>query len=261
MLGCDNSKSGSKSKLKVLIIGFSSTDVQNVLNWAEFMPNYEFNSILGQSIVSGDQLDTNDVVLVFSNSFSNGANVGEVLYNYVDNGGKLLMGTFVSYHEHYNTGFGNMSLLTPVDYSGSHSNQDTLIIKSNHPLYQGVDNLITYYGGGDDSLKNDGDEIGKFTHGNYFAARNKNTNGNVVYVALFPAEPHYRLNNLNASGENNLRNFYRIWANAIRFTHSGTSSADDFDYEQEEQEILTSVRNDQKPVSREKDTSPKATDH
>jgi hypothetical protein len=227
--GTSENSAGVFGKLKVLVVSFYESDLNAVVNpWSESMPNYTFTKHMGNVSLTNAQLDTFDVVLLFTNTISNQEALGDTLYNYVNNGGKLILATFFS-QQTTSKNFGDLSSIVPMYHNGDAYIQDTLINDTSHPLLAGIDTLITYYGAGSDSLENNAKGVGRWNNNDIYAAYNEHGNGRILEVTMFPSELDYRAD-LEIWTKNNLKKFYRAWANAIRYVHSKTSSSSDFDY-------------------------------
>lgn len=225
----EESTEGSKTQLKVAIISNSGADITHVVStWTSFMPNFELLPVNADTLKLKD-LDSADVVLFFENgNFAKSTAVGDTLYEFVMDGGKLLLGTFYGQGrtntKYTGTNYGALELIDPVlNHNNAYSN-DTLVVKSKHPLLEGITTLTTHYGAGDDSLKNNAKLIEKWKNGDVLAAYNEPA-GRILYLSIWPAEDNQTLTYIN-----DLKSFYRIWANAIRFAYNKTSSSADFSY-------------------------------
>lgn len=231
--GSENSAdAGAFGKLKVLVVSFSGDDLNSVVDpWSASMPNFDFSTHLGSTSLTPTQLDSFDVVLLFTNSINNQDALGDTLYQYVTSGGKLLLGTFFA-QQTTAKNFGDLSMITPLYHNGNAYSQDTLVNTGSHPLLSGIDSLVTYYSAGSDSLENNAVAVGEWNNGDVYAAYNEHNGGRILHVTMFPAELRYRADLRNATS-NNLEKFYRAWSNAIRYVHSKKVSSDDLNYVEE----------------------------
>lgn len=215
----DLSKSPAhKTKLNVLIVTHLENDLNEVENFSSWMPNFNITVYDGGLGLSHAKLDSQDVVLYFTNNVLNTVALGDSLFEYVNKGGNLVLGTFFSYHS-YTIDFGKLSTILPAEVADryAYEGMDTLIVNSDNTFFNGIDTLISFYGGGDFVLNENAIEIGRWNNGDLLASYIE-PKGRVMLLSSFPTEPHY--SSFLSDDSLLLRNFYRLWANAIRFAHS-----------------------------------------
>lgn len=236
-ISCSSSSSESKKKtrkqnLNVLIISFHDTDLNEVAKWSNHMPNYNIVTHHGATSVTSAQLDTQDVVILFSNHVSNTKAIGDSVYKYVMDGGHVILGTFYAQQAGSQTSgqdYGLLETITPTYHNKNAYRNDTLIVSGSHPILTGIDTLITYYGAGSDSIQNGGEELLTWNNGETLLAVNEPA-GRLFNLSVFPSESRFNTVLKTASNSDNLENFFKLWASAIRFAHSLDYYADDFNY-------------------------------
>ena len=192
------------------------------------MPNFNITIYDGGLLPNRAKLDSQDVVLYFTNNIQNTEALGDSLYNYVMNDGNLLLGTFFSYHN-YTINFGKLAHVLPAKLVDrfSHEAYDTLAVKDEIEFLKNVDTLISFYGGGDFTLNEEAIELARWNNGDLLASYTE-PKGRVLLMSSFPTEPSYMP--FLANDSLLLKNFYRLWANAIRFTNSKTTLTSDLSF-------------------------------
>jgi hypothetical protein len=229
----ENKKDNRKVNLDVLAISFNDLDLAAVSGWSAHMPNYTIQTLnASTNIVTMAQLDTQDVVILFTNHVKNTKVTGDTLYQHVMSGGNVILGTFYSQQSGSignQQDFGALETISPSFHNKSAYRNDTLIVRASHPILTGIDTLITYYGAGSDSLHNGGKELLAWNNGESLLSVNEPA-GRIYNLSVFPTETRYTTVLKTASNNNNLENFYKLWASMIRFSHSLNFYEDDFKY-------------------------------
>ncbi len=223
---------GSGKKLDVLVIGFNSSDLSPINEFATHMPNYTFNTHNGAvANVTQTQLNAYDVVLLFTNHTGNAKAIGDTVYHYAVSGGHLLLATF------YTAQASTFGLLKDIDpLNGTTRNgADTLEIKSSHLLTRGMTGLISNYSAGATTLVDGATKIHNWKSGDIFAAEHSVEKGRVLQISQFPIEHNYNTV-MKQSGDKNIENFFRLWSNAIRYVYEHNAYDNDFKYIVKEEE-------------------------
>jgi hypothetical protein len=215
-------------KLNVLVVTHLENDLEEMINFPSYMPNFNIIIHDGTGTLTKVQLDSQDVVLYFTNGAINTESIGNALYDYVLDGGNLLIGSFFGF-EDIDDNFGKLTDIMPAKTTDPYSYEahDTLYVKNQTTILKGVDTLRLFYAGGNFVLDSSATVLAKWNNGEMLAAYNE-PNGRVMLLSSFPSEPAYF-----PSLKNNakmLNNFYRLWANAIRFTHSKTTLDSDLNF-------------------------------
>ena len=232
IVSCSDS-SGNKSdkrkkNLNILAIGFSDSHLTSIEEWSNHMPNYTISTHNPNDGLELSDLDTSDVVLLFTNNLHNTNAVGDTLFKYVMDGGHLLLGTFYS-QQKGDDEFGELNSISPTFHDKNAYIADTLIVTNSHPITIGIDTLIAYYGAGSDSITNGAERLINWESGEILAAQTE-PNGRVLEISVFPAETNYNTV-LKSTSDKNLEHFFRLWSNAIRYIHSQNHFDDDFLYD------------------------------
>lgn len=162
-------------------------------------------------------LDSFRVILLFEDgTFSNATAVGDRLYEYVMNGGNLVIGTFY-WQDRSDGGFGgswgNLELIDPLFGGSCRYQVDSLGVLDPHPLTEGITGLTAYWRGGPVTLRNDATAVAWWANGDIFMAFNQPA-GKITAVTLFPAEPY--VDSGEWSGD-----IFKVWENAIKWTAGG----------------------------------------
>jgi hypothetical protein len=163
------------------------------------------------------QLRDYDVVLAFENNIFNSDSTGDLLYDYVMQGGNLVLGAFYwqgRIDGGYNTvGWGQLETIDPIIAdSGNAYLYDSTGTWVEHPLTRGLDTIYCYYGGGYDSLRSNATAVAWWKNGDVLMAYNA-PSGRIVGVTLYPCEPRSRAGNY--------KGFYRAWENALLYAAWG----------------------------------------
>ena len=202
---------GRDGDLNVLLLsnneGNNTTFADQML---AYMDNVDFSSWNAtSSIPELDYLEQFDLVMLYENGlFSNSANVGDVVAEYVLNGGSLLLSTFY-WQNRTGGGFsGNWGDLESIDplWDGScrysASSLGTII---DHPLTEGVNSLSGgNYRGGPVTLRDNATAVAWWSDGDPLIVYNQ-PGGTITAVTMGPAWV--------GSGD-----WHQVWANAINWT-------------------------------------------
>jgi hypothetical protein len=176
------------------------------------------------------KLKAYDVVLLFEGGlFGNAPNVGSAVYDYVMDGGNLVIGTFYEQDRSDCTvpgwtlyGWGSLETIDPFtsdtngcEYSADEINTSSIVV---HPITSGVQSLWcdSYHGGV--HAKPDTVVVANWTGPNYLGDpcplagyRILEDNQRVVQISIYPNYAYYNTSD-NVGGD-----FYTLWANAIKW--------------------------------------------
>lgn len=211
--------------LNVLVITHLENDLEEMISFPSFMPNFNIVIHNGVGTLTKSQLDSQNVVIYFTNGATNTKSIGDSLYNYVMDGGNLLIGSFLVF-EDIDDNFGKLTDILPAKTTIPYSYEahDTLYVENETTILKGIDTLRLFYAGGNFIVNDNATVLARWNNGDMLAAYNE-PNGRVMLLSSFPTEPAYYTNlryNIPM-----LHNFYRLWANAIRYTHSKTTVEND----------------------------------
>ncbi len=152
-----------------------------------------------------------DVVLVYRNvGFNNQNNIGDRLYEYVMEGGNLIIGTFY-WQGRVREGWGLLESIDPLygdacDYNASQLNTQTIV---SHPLTENLTTLsVSEFRGGPQTVRSDATVVAWWLDGDPLIAFNQ-PNGTITMITVYPYHPYYG----GVSGD-----FYLLWENAIKWT-------------------------------------------
>ncbi|MCB0278688.1 MAG: hypothetical protein KDD94_04250 [Calditrichaeota bacterium] len=185
----------------------------------QFIANAEFTAVdIDSDTPTVAFLDSFDLVILFEDGLVNYPTIiGDSIYQYVMNGGNLILGTFYwqdrSDGGHTTNGWGMLETIDPI-YSGScaysDDHMDSVIA---HPMTEGVDSLLAYYRGGVDSLRNGATALAWWSDGSILLAYNQPA-GRITAVTVAPQHEFYVISQQrNLSGD-----FRQLWYNVIRWT-------------------------------------------
>ncbi len=206
----------------ILVISNATYDNEWIqTNFPTHMSGFDFETWnFADSVPTVEQLNQYDAVLLFENG-TEGAicdSVGDRMYDFVMNGGNLVLGTFYwqdrsdgGYEEN---GWGNLESIDPIIANeGDAYYDDTLGTWINHPLTRGLDTITCEYGAGYDSLRSDAKAVAWWNNGEVFMAYNK-PGGRIVALTLWPAEPEQNPDYI-------YNGFFRAWENALLYAAWG----------------------------------------
>jgi hypothetical protein len=177
-----------------------------------------------------------DAVLLFENGlFNNTKDVGQALYNYQQNGGGVVLSTFVwqdwSNQSKYGgrVGWGPLETISPLisDTRGCEYNTDNMgkILNPTHPIMKNVNSLYANSYRGGTQISTVGKALALWSTPNYqgnddpvVAYNEPETGGKIVAISVFPDYKHY------SSGFGG--DFYQLFENAFKWLsdtsqHSG----------------------------------------
>ena len=220
--------------IDVLLIETSDYDLANTQSdFSSNMTGFSFAThnlrSLGPPTLA--QLQQYDTVLLWENGLLGGdlaQRTGNVVEQYVQGGGGLVIGTFYwqdrSDNRHYNQlGWGNLENIdrfttdtVPPIRAGSEYNNDNLDAGSivSHPLTTGLSSMSGYYHGGV-VAKGGTTVLAAWSDG--IPLIGVSSGECVVGISHFPTHPRYTA----VSGE-----FYQMWENALNYTADSCSGGD-----------------------------------
>jgi hypothetical protein len=220
---------------KVLIVSNDQNDNLWIVDtFPVHMTGFKFSSwSIEDSLPALVQLNQYDVVLFFENGTINPLyytdTVGKRIYDYVMQGGHIVLGTFYwqdrsdgvdSLQGWTTTGWGPLETIDPIianhGYAYGYDSTGTWI---SHPLTRGLDTIYCRYGGGYDSLRSGASAVAWWKNGEILMSY-CNPSGRIVGLTLWPAEPSQ-----NTAARYKYNGFYRAWENALLYAAWGDTRA------------------------------------
>ncbi|MCH8305803.1 MAG: choice-of-anchor D domain-containing protein, partial [Candidatus Marinimicrobia bacterium] len=176
----------------------------------------DIDTLIGPSLITLDDLTPFDAVLMWTNfNFVDPQNIGDVLKQYVDGGGGVILATYV-----YSTNWAIQGGILDADYSPfipgtQQSVSGSLDLSSlqfpGHPIFANININPTYWSNSNysnPSLNTGGILLAQDTFGNNVVA--ENSTGKVVGITVFP--PILDANNFDTNDETRL-----MFANALYY--------------------------------------------
>ncbi len=211
---------------RVLILSGGNANTNGTVQ-AEFsvrMSGFEFDTLFANlQTPTLDFLKGFQVVLLYEDGlFSNATNVGNALFDYIQAGGNLVIGTFYWQDRSDNTifappGWGTLETIDPfLGPQGSEYNADVLDANSlvAHPLTTDVDSLYVGSFHGGVAAKTGTSVVASWSDGVPLIGYRIESGGQrIVAVSTYPAYEFYG----GFSGD-----FYQIWENALQWAAGGS---------------------------------------
>ena len=204
--------SGRDGDLQVLLMSNRTNDNDYFAGQIDpYVENIDFASWDIEQTPQLTYLQQFDVILLQENGrTSNSANIGDVLAEYVLDGGNLILSTFYwqDRTDGGGSGWGDLELYDPL-YGGAcdYVNRDLGTVLD-HPMTEGIEELTCYYRGGPTTLRDDATAVAWWSDGDPLIAYNQ-PGGVITAVTIFPAHGAYS----SFSGD-----FYELFSNAIYWT-------------------------------------------
>ena len=206
--------SGRDGDLQVLLMSNNTSNNDYFAGQIEpYVENMDFASWDIDQTPELTYLQQFDVILLQENGLTgNSASIGDILAEYVLDGGNLILSTFYWQDRTgggYNSaGWGDLELYDPL-YGGAcnYAYQDLGNVLD-HPMTEGIDELNCYFRGGPTILRDDATAVAWWSDGDPLIAYNQ-PGGVITAVTLFPAHGAYS----SFSGD-----FYELFSNAIYWT-------------------------------------------
>jgi hypothetical protein len=214
-----NPGGGIPATTRVLVISDYAEGNQFILDtFPAHMSGLTFEAwSIADSVPTLAQLNAYDVVLLYQEAIFDNDSTGDRLYEYVMQGGDLVLGTF--YWQGRSDGgwavqgWGLLETIDPIIAdSGNAYLFDSTGPWIDHPLTRGLDTICCYYGGGYDSLRSNAAAAAYWRNGDVLMAYAAPA-GRIVAVTLFPYEP--------VAHTGNYKGFYRAWENAFLYAAWG----------------------------------------
>ena len=204
--------SGRDGDLQVLLMSNKTSDNDYFAGQIDpYVENIDFASWDIDQTPQLTYLQQFDVILLQENGrTSNSAYIGDILAEYVLDGGNLILSTFYwqDRTDGGGSGWGDLELYDPL-YGGAcnYANQDLGTVLD-HPMTEGIEELTCYFRGGPTTLRDDATAVAWWSDGDPLVAYNQ-PGGVITAVTTFPAHGYYT----SFSGD-----FYELFSNAIYWT-------------------------------------------
>lgn len=222
----------AKYRILVLSGGKTNDNDRVAYDFGSRMPDYYFETYYANSQTpSQDYLGTFDAILLYEDGvFDNANNIGNATYQYVINGGNLLIGTFYDQERSDNTyyrraGWGLLELIDPftTDTRGCKYSYDSMNISTivDHPIMEEVSSIYSNSYRGGARAKPGTTVLAFWTTPNILGEpdplvgfRVLDIGQRVVQISIFPASGNASFND--AGGD-----FFKLWTNAIEWASAG----------------------------------------
>ena len=206
--------SGRDGDLQVLLMSNNTSNNDYFAGQIEpYVENMDFASWDIDQTPELTYLQQFDVILLQENGLTgNSANIGDILAEYVLDGGNLILSTFY-WQDRTDGGFGTqgwgeLELYDPLYGDACDYAYQDLGTVLDHPMTEGIDELNCYYRGGPTILRDDATAVAWWSDGDPLIAYNQ-PGGVITAITIFPAHGVYS----SFSGD-----FYELFSNAIYWT-------------------------------------------